>query len=174
MRHNVMKVIKFLQTLTFAIIIAGTIGFSFNTYGDEQDPDRMADDLKYESARYFYENRLYEKCLNEMKEYLEIYSNGIHRKEAYLTIADIYFKRYDYYRAAKSYMALYEEFSNSDEGLQGYFNAAVCYEKMGNEKKAKEILKTIIDDHPDSRHAALAQTRLEVLELTGKSPKTTK
>ncbi len=174
MRHNVMKIMQSLHKLAFALIIAVLAVSSFSAYGDEEDLDRMADDLKYETARYFYENRLYDKCLSEMKEYLEIYSNGLHRKEAYLTIADIYFKRYDYSRAAKSYLALYEEFSNSDEGLQAYFNASVCYEKMGNEKKAKEILKTLIDDHPDSRHAALAQTRLEVLELTGKSGKANK
>ena len=88
-----------------------------------------------------------------------------------MTIADIHFKRYDYSKAAKTYIALYEEFSNSDEGLQAYLNASACYEKMGNEKKAREILKQIIIDHPDSRHASLAQTRLEVLEMTGKSGK---
>lgn len=174
MRHNAMKAIQFIRAFACILILTCLAGFSISAYGDEEDLDRMADDLKYETARYFYENRLYEKCLGEMKEYLEIYSNGLHRKEAYLTIADIYFKRYDYSRAAKSYMALYEEFSNSDEGLQAYFNASICYEKMGNEKKAREILKTIIEDHPDSRHASLAQTRLEVLELTGKSGKSGK
>ncbi len=174
MRHNVMKVIQSLQALALTIIIAGMAGSPFNAFGDEEDLDKLADDLKYESARYFYENRLYEKCLSEMKEYLEIYSNGLHRKEAWLTIADIYFKKYDYSRAAKSYLALYEEFSNSDEGLQAYLSAAACYEKMGNEKKVREILKTIIEDHPDSRHAALAQTRLEVLDLTSKSGKSDK
>lgn len=171
MRHNVMKSIKQIHLRACIIAVAFFLGFSFNAFGDEEDLDRMADDLKYETARYFYENRLFEKCLNEMHEYLEIYSNGVHRKEAYMTIADIHFKRFDYPRAAKSYMALYEEFSNSDEGLQAFFNASICYEKMGNEKKAREILKTIIDDHPDSRHASLAQTRLEVLDLTNKSAK---
>lgn len=141
---------------------------------EEEDLTKMADRLKFETARYFFENRLFDKCLLELQEYLEIYSNGIYRKEAYLTIGEIYLKRFDYSRAAKAYLALYEEFSNTDEGIQGYFNAAICYEKMGNDKKAKEILKTIIEHHPDSRHAALAITRLKVLEITEKPPSLSK
>jgi TolA-binding protein len=166
-----MKFIRHLITIVLILLTAVIAGFSTSALCQEEDLGKMSDDLKYETARYFFENRLYDKCLSEMHEYLEIYTNGAHRKEAYMTIADIHFKRYDYSKAAKTYISLYEEFSNSDEGLQAYLNASACYEKMGNEKKAREILKHIIDDHPDSRHASLAQTRLDVLDMTGKSGK---
>ncbi|MCX7679932.1 MAG: tetratricopeptide repeat protein [Spirochaetes bacterium] len=164
------------RPITYAICIAFLhfASIAFTPASGEEDLNTAADKLKFETARYFYENRLFDKCLAELHEYLEIYSNGIHRKEAFLMIGEIYFKRFNYSRAAKTYLGLYEEFSNTDEGIQGYFNAAICYEKMGKEKKAKEILKTIIEHHPDSRHAALAQTRLKVLEMIEKPSKSTK
>ncbi len=134
---------------------------------EEPDLGRMADDLTYDNARYFFEMRLYDRALERMNEYLEIHIDGIHRKEAYMAIADIHYRRFDYRKAARAYTGLYEEFSGSDEGIQGYLNAGICHDKMGNGRKARGIFNAIIEDHPDSRQAAMARTQLEIMDLTG-------
>ncbi len=133
--------------------------------GEEINLAAIADNLKFENAKHFYDMKLYDKSLREMNEYLEIYTNGVHRKAAFMTIGSIHFKRFDYPRAVKAYSSLYEEFSNSDEGIQGYFNVAICYQKMGSDKKAREILKEIIEDHPDSRESAMARTQMDLLDI---------
>lgn len=134
----------------------------------EPDLARIADDLKFENAKHFYDMKLYDNSLRDMNEYLEVYIQGAHRKEAFMTIASIHFKRFEYRKAVKAYTSLYEEFSTSDEGIQAYFNAAICHEKMGNEKKAREIYKQILEDHPDSQQASMALSQIEILGITGR------
>jgi TolA-binding protein len=137
---------------------------------EEPDLARIADDMKFENARHFYDMKLYDLSLRDMNEYLEVYIQGAHRKEAYMTIADIHFKRFEYRKAVKAYTSLYGEYSTSDEGIQAYFNSAVCHEKMGNEKKAREIYKNIIEDHPDSQQASMARTQIELIGILGNVP----
>jgi len=149
------------------LILMTTMSLFAQVSEEEPDLARIADDLKYDNARHFYEMRLYDKAMAEMNEYLEIHINGLHRKEAYMTIADIHYRRFDYRRAARTYTGLYEEFSGTDEGIQAYLNAGICHDKMGNGRKARDIFNSIIEDHPDSRQATMARTQLEIMELTG-------
>jgi TolA-binding protein len=165
-----------LRILTVNLIVLVAISASPLAAQDttgEPDLARIADDLKFENARHFYDMKLYDQSLRDMNEYLEIFAQGAHRKEAYMTIASIHFSRFDYRKAVKAYTNLYGEYSTSDEGIQAYFNAAVCYEKMGNEKKAREIYKNIIDDHPDSQQLSMARTQLELQGILGNLPSTT-
>ena len=150
------------------ILISSIAPLAAQNMAEEPDLSRIADDLKYENARHFYDMKLYDQSLRDMNEYLEVFSRGFHRKEAYMTIADIHFKRYEYRKAARAYTRLYEEFNTSDEGLQAFFNAAICHEKMGNEKKAGEIYTQILEDHPDSQQATMAQTQMEILGIIGR------
>lgn len=158
-----------LLTLIILLLIAITPLAAQET-AEEPDLARIADDLKFENARHFYDMKLYNQSLRDMNEYLEVYIQGAHRKEAYMTIADIHFKRFEYRKAVKAFTSLYGEYSTSDEGIQAYFNAAVCHEKMGNEKKAREIYKNIMEDHPDSQQASMARTQIELLGILGNVP----
>ncbi|HON78130.1 MAG TPA: outer membrane protein assembly factor BamD [Spirochaetota bacterium] len=133
----------------------------------EEDLAKIADDLKFENGRHFYDMKLYDKSLRELHEYLEIYINGLHRKEALWTIGSIYFKRFDYPRAVKSYKSLYEEFSTSEEGIKAYYHTGICYMKMGFSEKAEKVFSTIMEDHPDSPYSSQSRTQITLIRIMG-------
>ena len=166
MRHNMNQTMKSILTI-FAVIFFITTASPLLSQdnGEEINLAAIADNQKFENAKHFYDMKLYDKSLREMNEYLEIYATGAHRKAAFMTVGSIHFKRFDYPRAVKAYSSLYEEFSNSEEGIQAYFNVAICYQKMGRDKKAREILKEIIEDHPDTRESAMARTQMDLLDI---------
>ena len=129
------------------------------------DLDRMADDMKYENAVQFIRLKLYDKALEELQEYLEVFINGNHRPGAYRQVAEIYFQRFDYQKTVKVYRALFEEFNNSEEGVEGYYNMGICYKKMGYDKKALEVFQRIVSDYPGSSFVSQAQLQLDLFSI---------
>lgn len=125
----------------------------------------LADDLKFQNGVAFLKLRMYDKALETLNEYLEIYYNGTHRHEAYRTIAEIYFNKLEYLKAIEHYRALYEEFSNTESGVEAYYNIGVCNIKMGNEKKAAEIFTEILERHQDSAYRQQAELQLDMLNI---------
>ncbi len=127
--------------------------------------DRVADDLKYRNGYRFVELGRYNKALEELNEYLEIFLSGTHRDEAYDNIARIYFTRLDYQKAAGIYRRLFEEFSNSDSGIEGYYNMGVCYQKMGYNSKAAEVFRDIVMNYPESTMTGKAKIQVDLLKI---------
>ncbi len=137
----------------------------------EDDLRRMADDLKFQNGTHFYELKLYDKCLREMNEYLEIYVNGQHRREALWIVGSIHFDRFNYQKAIKSYQALYREFPGEEDGIKGHYQTGICYLKMGYMKKARKVFNEILEDHSESTYYSKAKTQLELIDISGsKSP----
>lgn len=159
-------------TLLLLVITAATLSGQQNSQiqdqTQEEDLSKIADDLKYENGMHFYDMKLYDKSLRELNEYLEIYINGLHRKEALWTIGTIYFKKFDYPRAVKSYKSLYEEFSTSEEGVKAYYHTGICYLKMGFSEKAEKVFSTIMEDHPDSPYSSQARTQITLIRIMEK------
>ena len=151
------------------LLIVSILSFSFHTTAKEtEDIKTIADRMKFQSALQFYKIRKYDKALLELNEYLEIFINGIHRKDAYSHIAQIYFNRFDYLKSIGSYSSLYEEFPNSDEGIEAYFKIGICYQKMGYDSKSREIFTTILEDHPNLNIAYRAKIQLDLIEILSK------
>lgn len=131
----------------------------------ELNLDKVADDRKFNNAYELLKLEKNEKALVSLHEYLEIFIRGNHRHEAYLAIAQIYFQRFEYQRAVKTYKTLYEEFSRDEKGIEGYFKAAICYKKMGYDSKAGEIFKEIIEYHPSSPWSRQSQLQLDIMKI---------
>jgi TolA-binding protein len=127
--------------------------------------DRITDDLKYRNGRRFVELEKYDKALEELNEYLEIFIYGAHRDEAYSSIAKIHFMKLDYQKAAVIYRKLFEEFSNRDSGVEGYYNMGVCYQKMGYDSRAAEVFNDIVTSYPESTVSGKARIQVDLLKI---------
>lgn len=141
------------------IILASTVS------AQELDLDKIADDRKYNNAHALIKLDQNSKAMTALQEYLEIFIRGNHRHEAYLAIASIYFHRFEYQKAVKTYLSLYEEFSRDEKGIEGYFRAGICYKKMGFNAKAGEIFKEIVAYHPSSSWARQSQLQLDIMKI---------
>jgi len=127
--------------------------------------DKLSDDLKFNNANILLKLGRQKVAMEEFNEYLEIYSQGNHRKEALKKIAKIYNLDFQYVKALKVYLSLYEEFSFSEDGVFAYFNAAICYDKMGYTDKAVNIYKEIIKNYSNSTYAHKAMIQLDLLNI---------
>ncbi len=136
---------------------------------DVLDLDKIADDRKFQNGVQFLSLENEERALNEFKEYLEIYINGTHRHEAYLQIAGIYFKSFEYQKAVRVYTSLYEEFSNSEFGVEAYYMTGICYRKMGFDLMAADIFKKIQENHPGSAFAYKSRVQMDILKILSES-----
>lgn len=146
------------------IISTGTL------YGIEnpkpQDLRTFSDNTQFENANQFYKLKKFGKAIELLKEYIEIYPNGLHRNEAFKIIGSIYFDEYDYPNAIKSYRSLYEEHDNTEEGIEAFFMTAICYQKMGFTDRAKYIFYRIIEEYPGSNFAYKSKIKLDLISIT--------
>jgi TolA-binding protein len=168
---NMHKIIIILYIIIFSF--TGTGLFAQEQAQEQKKEEKinlevLSDNAQFEYASHLYRLNRYEKALQLFTEYLEIYYNGLHRKEAYKNIASIYFREFDYIKSIKVYRSLYEEFSNSEEGIEGLFMTGICYQKMGFHGKAREVFQSVIDDHPGSNFAYQAKIKLDVIEILEK------
>lgn len=125
----------------------------------EHNLERIADDARFNNAYYFYSLGEYEKAVMYLAEYVEVYQNGIHRKTALMTIGDIYYDEKEYQRSIVYYMMLFEEYPNSEEGVEAYYRSGLAYIKMGYTKKARAIFDNISENYSD--YSASQKARLQ-------------
>ncbi len=155
----------------YKIFFTALILFSLCIPGFSQKADdtmnmrKISDDMKFATGEEFYRLREYHKALNILNEYLEVYYDGIHRSEAYRKIADIHIKDFNYQKAVSVYQELYLEFSNSDEGVDAYFQTAICYKKMGFDEKAVQIFDYIIKEHPGTTAAYHSEIQRDLIKI---------
>ena len=122
---NMNPIRKSLIIILFFLITASPV-FS-QEKAETIDLKRLADNTKFENAMQFFNLKRYDIALQGFNEYLEIYPNGIHRIEAYKKIAGIHFERFNYVKAIKIYRSLHEEFSNSSDGIEAFYNVGICF-----------------------------------------------
>jgi TolA-binding protein len=125
----------------------------------------FSDNTNYENANQFYKLKQFSLATELFTEYLEIYPNGLHRKEVYKKIALMHFEKFDYIKSIKTYNSLYEEYSNSEEGIEAFFMTGICYQKMGFLDNAKQVFKSLMEEHPESNYAPQAKTKLDLIEI---------
>jgi len=131
----------------------------------ELNLEKIADDWKFRNGIQFIQLKKYDLAMQELQEYLEIYTDGIHRNEAYTHMAGIYFQGYNYQKAIEVYKSLYEEFGNTEEGIGAYYKTGICYQKMGYDSMAVMVFREIINEHPDSRYAYKSQIQMDLLSI---------
>ncbi len=157
----------------FALLIV-IIFFAFPLYsqGDAGDVEKekktlkqLEDDGKFENGMHLIRLGRQEKGMLILQEYLEIYYNGNHRYEAYREIARVRVENFDYQQAVKVYSRMYEEFGDTEEGVEGFYNMGICYQKMGYRKKAREVFRAIVEHHSETSFARQASLQLDLLNI---------
>ncbi|HQQ24327.1 MAG TPA: tetratricopeptide repeat protein [Spirochaetota bacterium] len=133
--------------------------------GSDSAFEKASDDMRFDNAYQFYRLEQYDKALVLLQEYLEVYEDGSHRETAFDYLAGIYFMRYDYRKALKIYLAHFEEFSDTEEGVRAYYNAGICYRKMGMKADAEKVFTTIISEYSAFQSASDARMQLDVQNI---------
>ncbi len=156
------KILLIIAILASIDIYAQDVKKELTPQEEARQLERFSDDVRFENALRFVELKIYDKALQNLGEYIEVFPNGAHRVDAINYIAAIYFQRFEYTLALKYFNLLYEENNNNDVGLNAYYSMGICYLKMGYNRQANEVFNNLIAEHPTSEIALKAQLQMDV------------
>ena len=109
-----------------------------------------------------YKEGSYAQALHYLNDFIDLYPNSPQRSVVMEKIARIYEARQEFLRAAKMYHKLYEDLSDTIQGLSYYLEEGRLLELTGQYNKAESIYKAIIEAHPNSDIALLAQRKINI------------
>ena len=132
---------------------------------DTMDMERVADKMKFEQGKYFFQLEKYQRAKSHLQEYLELFLHGTYRADAYRMIASIYFEEFRYDRAAEVYRSLLEEYPGTEPGIRGMYKMGICYKKMGETGKAADVFSRLIKEYPSSSYAHHSRVMLDVMKI---------
>lgn len=165
------------KSVTYKIVTIMTLLLSAVSVYSQDNNDQgiidfnlYSDNMRFNDAVALVELDQTDKAFKLLHEYLEIFPRGVHRHSAYRYIAEIYRDRFDYLRAADTYLKIFEEFSPDEKAVAAYYEAGVCYSKMGYDSRASRIFTDILEKWPDSPQAARARTRLTIKNILEENP----
>ncbi|MFW6365940.1 MAG: tetratricopeptide repeat protein [Spirochaetota bacterium] len=141
------------------LLLAGALCMPGGVRAQNGELSRIADDTRFNNAYYFVTMDMPEKAALYLGEYIEVYQDGIHRKEALMALGDIYYQKFEYERARSYYMMLFEEYPNTEQGVEAYYRSALCFIKMGMPEKADAVFTDIVDNYP--QYTAAENARLQ-------------
>lgn len=166
-----MKKVIYLTTVIvcfFSIMLSGQEKSDEKAETEKTDFIQQADQQRYDNCILLVKLNQKDKAFQSFSDYIEFYPKGKYRLEAYKYMAEIYKERFKYMDAIKIYMKIYGEFSQTDDGIEAYYNAGLAYSRMGIDKKAIQIYNDIISEYPASAYADQSKDQLDMMEMLKK------
>ena len=149
------------------IILFISFFFTFGLYaGADTSFEKASDDMRFDNAYQFYRLEQFDKAAVLFMEYLEVYEDGSHREAAFSYLAGIYFSRQDFRKALKTYLSHFSEYSDTEDGVRAYYNAGICYRKMGMKSESEQVFRIITEEYSAYQTASDARIQLDVQNIT--------
>ncbi len=125
-------------------------------------------------AHALYQQKEYEKAI-EVYQALMSHQGGVLSPpiaaRALYGLGNCYFKQGEFEEALVSYLkvvVLYYDFE--DWVKKSIFSSGLCYERLGDLKRAKATYQELMEKYPKSEYAKMAEERLKGIPLTLPSP----
>lgn len=96
-------------------------------------------DLVLRKAREFYQDRLYEQCLDALDTFSLVYPLHPKKVQAWELMGSAYRKLGRYQSSAEVDLAIYREYPTSEEGNRAYLRAGRAFVKIGDMEFAKRV-----------------------------------
>jgi TolA-binding protein len=107
--------------------------------------------------------------LDKLDEALKVYESVTARTnrevaaKARFMIGEIYFGKKDHKEAVRNYFKVAYGYGYATWQANAHYEAARCFEVLGNLDQAKKSYQEVVDKHPESDKAPLAKKKLEAL-----------
>jgi tetratricopeptide (TPR) repeat protein len=123
----------------------------------------VVSDIKYVNfalGKSYWKLGEYEKCIPVLKNVVGAFEKSEGAEVTYM-IAHSYQQLSKYEEAIKYYARMVLVYNAYEEWMpQTYYNAGLCYLKIGDTKKAKELFTEIVNRYPNSKYYQLAKQML--------------
>jgi tol-pal system protein YbgF len=115
----------------------------------------------YNSALNDYQAGRYDLALNGFREYLRLYPDGASPDNAQFWIGKIYLDQRQNEPAIRELERLLADYPETDKAAQATFYLGNAYRATGNEERAREYYRQVIERYPTSQESQLARRELE-------------
>lgn len=126
-------------------------------------------ELLFHKAMEFYEDRNYIKSTEEIKLFLVLFLRHPREWEARKLLSLSYKKLGDTLALARNELKMYQDYPNTEDGLDAYLESARAFIRLGRAEKAVSILKDISINTYSSKIAQEAELELAQMEILGES-----
>ncbi|MFO7839564.1 MAG: tol-pal system protein YbgF [Desulfosalsimonadaceae bacterium] len=134
------------------------------TSGGEAEDKPRSEDKLYGFAKKSFDEQNYETARDAFEKYLETYPDSDKADNARFWIGEIYFNEKWYEKAIVEYEEVIKQYPKGNKVRAAYLKQGIAFEKLGETGNAKLIFKDLIQKHPDSSEAEIAQKKLDKLE----------
>ncbi|MCC5815236.1 MAG: hypothetical protein JJT78_10800 [Leptospira sp.] len=96
-------------------------------------------DIKLNRAKEFYNDRMYDQCIQTVNTFALVYPFHPQKKEAWALLSSAYKKLGNYRKSADTDLSIYMEYPTDQDGNLAYLRAGRSYVKVGEMEMAKRI-----------------------------------
>ena len=118
------------------------------------------DSVNYALVKSYYVLKEYNKLVKLM-ENLPVSFQAEQAAESTFMLAESYYNLGNFSEALKYYAKIVLVYSSYQLAVDSYYKAGLCYEKLGDYKKAKEIYQDFVQKYPDLEYSKEIREKLK-------------
>ena len=127
----------------------------------EADPDQIRAD--YQRAFRLLKQSLYDQSIKAFREFLALYPDSEYADNAQFWLGETYYVNRLFDRALVEYTNLLQNYPDSQKLAQAKLKTGFCQHELGQLEQARKQLEELIQQHPGTTSARLAEDRLKEL-----------
>ncbi|MCH9715999.1 MAG: tol-pal system protein YbgF [Gammaproteobacteria bacterium] len=119
--------------------------------------------VNYLAAYELVKDKEFDKALMAMKSFIQHYPRGGYTANAHYWLGELYMIKKSFPDAIQQFETVLNSFPTSSKASASSLKLGYALEASGQKDAARQCLKTVIRDYPDTHAAQLATSKLETL-----------
>ena len=123
---------------------------------------------EYQLAFELLKDENYETAKVSFIKFIRLYQDSDFVDDAKYWLGETYYAQSLFTQALKEFEGVLTEFPNSEKMPESLLKKGFCYYELGEVEKSKQILKSVVNQYPDSSVSRLAVQKLEMIDSVTK------
>ena len=123
---------------------------------------------EYQLAFELLKNENFETARVSFIKFIRLHQDSDFVDDAKYWLGETYYAQSLFTQALKEFEGVLTEFPNSEKMPESLLKKGFCYYELGEVEKSKQILKSVVNQYPDSSVSRLAVQKLEMIDSVTK------
>ena len=119
---------------------------------------------EYQLAFELLKDENYETAKVSFIKFIRLYQDSDFVDDAKYWLGETYYAQSLFTQALKEFEGVLTEFPNSEKMPESLLKKGFCYYELGEVEKSKQILKSVVNQYPDSSVSRLAVQKLKMID----------
>jgi len=123
---------------------------------------------EYQLAFELLKDENYETARDSFIEFIRLYQDSDFVDDAKYWLGETYYAQRFFTQALKEFEEVLTKFPNSGKIPEALLKKGFCYFELGEVEKSRQLLKSVVNQYPDSSVSRLAVQKLEMIDSVTK------